>query len=349
MNRFAAGVIGVGSMGANHARVYAEMPDVDLVGVSDLDADRAADVADEYDTDVLEADALVEAADGVSVAVPTGAHAPMARRCIEAGTAALVEKPFVEDRETGMELAAAARDAGVVLQVGHIERFNPAVQTLFELLGDVNLVAVSAERLGPPLDRDVDDGVVMDLMIHDIDILLSLVDGRVRAISATGRDDGQYATSQFTFDNGTVGRLTASRLTQRKIRRLDVTTEEMLVQVDYLDQSIRIHRQSRPAFDSSHAGLRYRSERVTERPIVDSGEPLRRELSSFVESARAGTAPEVTALDGLRTVETAQAVAARVDSTAVPSDGERAPRMPASLDAVESSVEGDGVRGDAER
>jgi predicted dehydrogenase len=305
---FPVGVVGVGSMGENHARVYAELPAVDLVGVADADEERAAAVADEYDTEARSTADLLSTVDAVSVAVPTSLHAGVVRTCLDHGTAALVEKPFVADPEVGRELAAAADEAGVTLQVGHIERFNPAVTTLFDLLGDVTPVAISAERLGPPLGRDVGDDVVMDLMIHDIDVLLALLGERPGSISATGRGDGQYATAQFTFPGGTVGRLTASRLTQRKIRRLRVTTEDRLVQVDYLDQSVRIHRRSRPAFEQSDGSLRYQTERLTERPIVDSGEPLRRELSAFVEAAQTGRPPEVTATDGVRAVETAAAV-----------------------------------------
>lgn len=304
----AAGVIGVGSMGQNHAQVYSELSSAELVGVADADENQARSVAEEYGVAALSQSDLLDRVDVVSVAVPTRYHEPVVRDCIDAGVDVLVEKPFVEDVDVGRELASYADDRGVVLQVGHIERFNPAVTALFELLDEIEPIAVTANRLGPPLDRENGDDVVMDLMIHDIDVLLSMTGSEVSSVSATGTDDQRYATAQVSFESGLLGTLRASRITQRKIRTLEVTAEDCLVNIDYIDQSVRIHRQSHPEYRRDDGTIRYRHESVTERPMVNTGEPLKYELRSFVEASVNDEEPVVTAEDGLRAIELAQRI-----------------------------------------
>lgn len=306
-----AGVIGVGSMGRNHAQVYSELAETDLVGITDADADRAESVAEEYGASVFSQHDLLERVDVVSVAVPTRYHASVVRDCIEADVDVLVEKPFVDDVDVGRELAARAAEHDVLVQVGHIERFNPAVTALFDLLSEIEPVAVAANRLGPPLDRQVGEDVVMDLMIHDIDVLLSIADSEVRSLSASGTADQRYATAQLTFEDGLVGTLRASRITQRKIRTLEVTARDCLVHIDYIDQSVRIHRRSHPEYKRDDGTIRYRHESVTERPMVNTGEPLKLELQSFVEASVNDAEPEVTAEDGVRAIEIARRIRER--------------------------------------
>ena len=303
----AAGVVGVGHMGRNHARIYAELPAVDLVGVADVDEDRARSVAGEHGTAALPRDDLLDAADAVSVVVPTEHHYDVVSECLAADVDVLVEKPFVADPERGRELVRRARDADAVLQVGHVERFNPAARTLFDLRGDLDVTAVTARRLGPPLDRAVTDGVVSDLMIHDVDVLLTLL-GDVTSVAVAGAREGQYATATLRFESGVVGRLTASRVTQQRVRELDVTAADCHVTVDYLTQDVEIHRQSFPQFVTEDHDLRYRHEGVVERPLVESTEPLKAELSSFVEAVRTGTDPVVTPEEGLRAVVLVQTI-----------------------------------------
>ena len=291
-----AGVIGVGSMGRNHARVYQELSDTKLVGVADADRAAAIRVATEYGTSALDTDVLLDRVDVVSIAVPTPVHAT------------LVEKPFVDDPARGRELAAAARAAGVTLQVGHIERFNPAVRTLADIVPNLDVMAVTAERLGPPLDREMESNVVFDLMIHGIDIVRSMLGDDPVSVTASGTAEGDYATACCSFDDGAVASLTASRVTQQKVRRLAVTARECRVTVDYTDQSVEIHRSSTPEYVASDGDIRHRTESVVERPLVENGEPLKHELSAFAEAVREGTEPVVTAEDGVRAVELAQRI-----------------------------------------
>lgn len=307
-----AGVIGVGSMGENHARVYGELRSVDLACVSDDDDEVAQRVAREYDTDAVAFDTVLERCDVVTVAVPTSVHYDVVSKCLDAGVHVLVEKPIAETVEEGRALAEQAADAGLVLQVGHIERFNPAVQTVTELIDDLEVISLEAERLGPPLERTSLGNVVSDLMVHDIDIARAILDGQPDAMTAMGTDDGQYATATLQYDD-VVASLTASRVTQKKVRRLTVTARECLLEVDYLQQSVLIHRNSYPEYVVDDGKRRYRHESVIERPRVDNGEPLRHELEAFLEAVRTDSEPVVTAEDGIAALETVQTISALVD------------------------------------
>ncbi len=299
-----AGVVGVGSMGENHARVYSELRGTELVGVADLNTTLAERVAETYGTEPMAFEELLSGCDVVSVAVPTAAHYDTVRACLEAGLDVLVEKPIAGTVEEARDLATHARAHDCVLQVGHVERFNPALGALESLVSDLEVIAVDAERLGPPVDRADRDDVVTDLMIHDVDVVGSLLDAVPVSVAATGTEDGEYATARLEYPDGVVASLTASRVTQKKVRRLTVTARECLVEVDYLEQSVLVYRDSFPEYVTDDGRSRYRHESVIERPRVENGEPLRRELESFLEAARTGTRPAVTAGDGLRALET---------------------------------------------
>ena len=310
-----AGVIGVGSMGENHARVYSELQGVELAAVCDRDRALAERVAAEFGTDAVAVETVLDRCDLVTVAVPTPAHGDVVSSCLDAGVHVLVEKPIAETVTEGRTLAAQARDAGLVLQVGHIERFNPAVQTLMELIDDLDVIAVEAERLGPPVDRTARGNVIFDLMVHDVDIVGAILDDRPTEIAATGTPDGQYATATLKHDD-VITSLTASRLTQKKVRKLTVTARDCLVEVDYLESSVLIHRDSYPEYLTNDGQSRYRHESVVERPRVSNGEPLRHELSAFAEAVRTGAEPEVTPEDGIAALETIQRIDSLVDEEA---------------------------------
>lgn len=297
------GVIGVGTMGSHHARAYSELACADLVGVVDEDETRAQSVATEHSTRVLDRSSVFDRAKAVSIAVPTSIHAQVAHEAIDAGVDVLIEKPFVREPAVGRDLIERAREQGVVLQIGHIERFNPAIQTLTDVLADLDVIAIDARRLGPPIDRDIDQSVAYDLMIHDIDILLALLGSDPLSISAVGCHGNRHVTTTLQFDEEIVGTVTASRLTQQKVRECWITASDCLVVVDYIEQSVRIHRHSLPEYVESANGVRYRHESITERPTVENGEPLKQELLSFLESVNDRSEPAVTGVDGLRAVE----------------------------------------------
>jgi len=302
-DRTSVGVIGVGSMGRHHARVYQELPTVELVGVSDVDQQHAGETAEKYGTTAMSRESLLSAVDAVSVVVPTAYHYELAMTAIEAGVDLLIEKPITEEPAAGRELATAAKEADVTLQVGHVERFNPAVRTLSEITADLDIIALDSERLGPPTGREIDDGVALDLMIHDADVLLSVVDSPVAAVSAAETAGDQYVAATVEFENGVVATLTASRVTQQKIRTLSVTAEDCRVNVDYMAQSVQINRHSLPEYIETNGDVRYRHENITERPTVENGEPLKKELAAFIEAVQTDREPIVSADDGIRALE----------------------------------------------
>ena len=308
-------------MGENHARVYDDLVSAELVGVHDVQEDRAEAVAGTYGVPACSFSELLTTADVVSVAVPTEHHYRTVRECIDAGTHVLVEKPFVSDPGRGRKLVEFADQRGVTLQVGHIERFNPAVQELFGLLSDREIVAIDAQRLGPPLDRSIDNSAVMDLMIHDIDVLLQLVDAPAEVTAAATRD-GEYATATIQAETGEIGRLTSSRVTEEKVRKLTVTTSDCRIKVDYTDQSLEICRQSFPEHVNQDRNVHYRHENVVEKVMVEYREPLKAELEAFLESVRNGEEPSVTGEDGIRAVEIARSIE---NSTTAPSSAASEP------------------------
>ncbi|AGB39249.1 Gfo/Idh/MocA family protein [Natronococcus occultus] len=306
-SRLAVGVIGVGTMGQHHARVYDDLEDATLAGVFDVDADRANAVADRHGTAAVGLETLLGRADAVSVAVPTAHHLEVARSCLEAGVPILVEKPIVGDLADGRTLRRLAEAAGVTVQVGHVERFNPAVETLAGLLEDLSVIDITARRLGPPPERPIADSAVTDLMIHDIDVVRALLEDDPVDVAGCGVAGDRHAGALLEFPDA-MASLTASRLTQRKVRTLEVTTEECLVAVDYLDQSVEIHRRSIPEYVERDEGVRFRHERLIERVRVPNEEPLRRELASFLEAVRTDSTPEVTVDDGLAALEIARRI-----------------------------------------
>ena len=225
------------------------------------------------------------------------------------------------DPEDGRALCDLADREGVPLQVGHIERFNPAVEAVASVLADEEILAFDARRLGAPRERDIKDGAVMDLMIHDIDVVCSLVDDDIDCVNAVSTESGRYVDAQIGFSDGVVGSLTASRVTQRKIRELTVTAKDCWIVVDYIHRSIDVHRQSPPEPDDApytefRSGVWRRgidnNEGTIEQPAVGDGEPLKKEVASFVECARTGRDPAVTGEDGLRALR----IAKRIDRLA---------------------------------
>ena len=292
--RLRAGVVGAGHMGQYHILVYAELWDIELAGVVDVDRDRATRVAAHYDTRAF-ADHrdLIGRVDLVSVAVPTEQHFQVASDFLEAGVSVLLEKPITPTLEEARELFAIARRTGAVLHVGHVERFNGAVQELKKIVEGPLLV--ESRRLGPFEPRVQKDTVVMDLMIHDLDIVLGLVDSPPRRLTAMGATvhsgSVDVATVQIAFESGTLAIITASRATEEKIRTLAVTQPDAYVVLDYSEQDIRIHRRAAQEYTLNRESIRYRRASFVEHVQVHKDNPLKLEilhLARAVKRARAG-------------------------------------------------------------
>lgn len=293
------GVVGVGSMGQHHARVYNQLSGANLIGIADADTQRAAEVAEQYETDHLSTEELLTDAEAVSVVVPTQYHYDVVTSCLDKGVATLIEKPILKSLDRAEKLLSEIEKAGVPVQVGHIERFNPAVSVVSKIADDLDILSVRARRLGPEPDRRIQDSAVLDLMIHDIDIVLSLFEEMPTAVTGTATREGRHASALLEFGPDRIASLTASRKTQKKVRVLEITAEECFIEIDYLDQSVEVHRNSVPEYIEEDGAIRFKHESLVERPVVQNGEPLRRELNSFAQAIKDGSTPEVTAQDGV--------------------------------------------------
>ena len=295
-----AGVVGTGHMGQYHVLVYAELPDVELVGVVDADSTRAAAVAEQYDTRVF-ADhrALVGRVDVASVAVPTEQHFAVARDLLEGGVSVLVEKPMAPTLEQARELFEVAERTGAVLHVGHVERFNGAVDELRQIVRAP--ILIESRRLGPFAPRVQKDTVVMDLMIHDIDIVLGLVDSPPVRLAAQGAavhtSVTDVASVQIRFESGTIATITASRATEEKVRTLAITMPDAYIHLDYTDQDIRIYRRANQRYTMSRKAIRYSRASLVEHLQVHRENPLKLEIQHLIAAHRRRQAGEKVALN----------------------------------------------------
>ena len=305
--RLRLAVIGVGHLGTHHARILASLPGVDLVAVVDTNRARADQIASAHGTRAAyDARDVAGEVDAVTIAAPTERHCDLALPFLEAGAAVLVEKPMARSLAEADAMMAAAAKAGAVFAVGHTERFNPAVAAARPLLTDPRFIEV--HRLGTFPERSLDIDVVFDLMIHDLDVVLSLVPSEVAAIDAvgvpvlTGRVD--IANARIRFANGCIANLTASRISRDRVRKIRFFQPAAYVSIDYAAQKVEMYRLEKsggplPAIQGGEIDV------VTE-------EPLKRELADFVDAAASRRAPLVTGADGRRALAVAQQITDKI-------------------------------------
>jgi predicted dehydrogenase len=298
--------IGVGQFGHNHARVYAEIAGVQLVAVCDSNETTGQAVAQKYNTSyVADFRQLIGKVDAVSVAVPTVAHHEIACQLLNAGIAVLVEKPLARSLEEADEIIATAERNNTVLQVGHLERFNPAVYAASRIITKPRFF--EGHRLSVFTPRSLDIDVVMDLMIHDIDVVLSFVDSDIAEIRAAGvpilTPKIDIANARIEFENGCVANLTASRVSSERVRKLRFFQPSQYISIDYSTQETNVvtinHTpQGRPAFDN----------RMLE---TEHGEPLRIEIESFL-AAVAGAPVKTSGQAGRRALALAVGIVEKI-------------------------------------
>ena len=300
------GVVGVGALGQHHARVYAGLPGARLAGVYDIDPARAAEVAARHGGRVFaHLRDLVDETDAVSVAVPTVDHHRVAAALIEAGRDVLVEKPMTATVAEAEDLIRRAAQRSAVLQVGHIERFNPAVDVLAATVARPRFIEV--HRLGSFSPRSLDIDVVLDLMIHDLDIVLTLDGSEPVQVDAVGvpvltpRVD--IANVRLRFASGLIANLTASRVSAEKVRKFRVFSPRTYISVDFARREAQVYRLTDGA-----AG----PEIQVEHKAAPEEEPLRRQLAAFVECARSRATPVVSGSDGLRALRLAHLILERM-------------------------------------
>jgi predicted dehydrogenase len=306
------GVAGVGHLGRHHARIYSELPTCELVGVHDTDEPRRNSVAAEFGVPAFgDLASLVERVDAVSIAVPTTAHHATARQCLEGGVHVLIEKPIASTVEEASDIVGAAKDRGLTVQVGHIERFNPAIRAALGVLSKPKFI--EAHRLGVFVPRGTDVAVVLDLMIHDIDLILATVGSDVAKIDAVGipvlSSSIDIANARLRFVDGCVANVTASRVSREKVRKIRFFQEDAYVTVDCVEPRAQVFRRKDVSAETLRlvasgevpGGLSDIVDRV-DLPLDDS-EPLKLELESFVNAVSAGARPLVSGEDGLRALE----------------------------------------------
>ncbi len=318
-------VVGVGRMGRHHARVYHELPEAQLLAVVDADDDRGGAAADRHGCDHLHTiDELLEKypqVQAVSVAVPTIAHEPVASRLLAADVACLVEKPLAQSAEVAHRLVELARKHQTLLQVGHTERFNPAVRAISDW--DITPRFVECDRVSPMTFRSVDVGVVFDMMIHDLDIILMLARSPVAKVDACGvailSDNEDIADARIEFEDGCVAKITASRLAMKTERKLRVFSEHGYVSLDYatktgrairrtgnIEQLLEVRSQIADGHDLSD--LDYQDLVAIEDLTINDEEPLRAELQNFLHAAQGQDQPAVAGEAGLAAVDLAERV-----------------------------------------
>jgi len=308
------GVIGVGNMGQHHTRVLSLLKDVELVGVADINVERGLDTASKYRARFFEDYRdLLPHVEAVCIAVPTRLHHAVGMTCLQAGIHVLIEKPIAANITEAESLVNAAAESHCILQVGHIERFNPAFQELSKVLKTEELLALEAHRMSPYSHRANDVSVVLDLMIHDIDLLLELAAAPVVKLTASGSraaDSGylDYVTAILGFANGIVATLTASKVTHRKIRRIAAHCKNSLTEADFLNNEILIHRQTTANCMTDYGQVLYRQDGLIEKVYTSNIEPLHAELEHFVNCVRGGNQPSVGGEQALKALRLASLI-----------------------------------------
>lgn len=272
MKKVRVGVVGIGHLGSEHARIYSGMKSVSLLGVVDSIEERAEQIGKRYRTESFtHYSSLFRKVEAVSIAVPTDIHYRIAKEFLERGIDVLLEKPITQTLSQAKKLILLSERKKVILQVGHIERFNSALQQLERHVKDPRFI--ECHRLSPFQERGIEVGVVLDLMIHDIDIILSLVKSPIRRIEATGvkvlSPYEDIANARVTFANGAVANITSSRISREKMRKMRIFERDTYASVDFLHQTISIYRRT------AHGITR-------ETPEIKKVEPLKLELKHFI-------------------------------------------------------------------
>lgn len=312
MRKIKIGVLGIGHLGRFHTQNYKSIPEAELVGVYDVDKDRCQQVAEEFQVVAFEKlEDLLDKIDAASVVVPTVNHFDVTRTCLENGVHCLVEKPITSTLEEADELIAIANEKNLILQVGHIERFNPALLALNDFPLEPKFI--ESHRLASFNPRGTDVAVVLDLMIHDIDIILDIVKSPVKTIDASGvaviTQEVDIANARVTFENGCVANVTASRISQKAMRKMRLFQRNAYIGIDFLQKFSEVYRlvdaktfQPQPNQIPIELGEVYHASSprkiVYERRQVEEANALKMELESFIKSVTKGTKPAVSGRDG---------------------------------------------------
>lgn len=306
MKKLRVGVVGVGHIGSNHARLYREIATADFAAIYDVDSGRANSIAKKFRVTAAKSlEEFGELIDAASIATPTNSHHEIALSLLQRGKHLLVEKPITENPQDATELAELAARNGLILQVGHVERFNPVLDALETRLTHARFI--EAHRLSPYPNRSTDIGVVLDLMIHDLEIILHLVRSPVQNVDAVGipvlSKSEDIANARIRFENGCVANITSSRISPERMRKIRVFQEDAYLSLDYEKQSGEIYR--------------LLNGKITRDKVpIEREEPLKQQLASFVECASTGREPKVSGFQATAALELAVEITRRIQSSA---------------------------------
>lgn len=301
-------VVGVGHMGQYHVNVLSGLTTHELVCVYDADLDRGLEIASKYDVPHIQNyEEILEQVEAVVVSVPTEHHFEFAKQALEKGKHVLVEKPITVTMEQAKELVEIASEKDLILQVGHVERFNGAVIELNKIVTEPRYL--EAKRVAPFSDRIKDVGVVLDILIHDLDIVLNLVKSRVKSFHAYGSsvfsNNEDVATITLYFENGAIANLLGSRINQNKERLLSVSQDKSTIHLNYANQDIEIYRQASTAYLMTPDQVKYSQESFVEKLYVHKDNPLRGEHMHFYDCIRNNQTPMVSNDKDLETLRIA--------------------------------------------
>ncbi len=321
MTRLRTGVIGLGRMGQHHCRINASLRQAQFAGVYDINPDITASIAQRFEVkNFASVDELLSHVDAVTIATPTPTHFDFLLKCIDHRVHILVEKPITESLTEAEELAEIARGYDRVIQVGFIERFNPAYQELKNVLEGLSVLAVNFRRLSPFYGSNTDVDVVLDLMIHDLDLMLDLVGSNLSSLSACGLSPLgtalDHVVAQCWFDSNQLVTLTASRITEQKIRSIEVTAREAYLEADLLNKRISVFRGSKGEYlNQNKHGVKYRQENIIEQILVPNVEPLMVEIQHFLQCIMGDTRPSISVESGVNALRLAYSIREMIKET----------------------------------
>ena len=307
-------------MGKHHCRVYSNLREAQFVGVYDINPKLTNELSQLYEVQAFDSiDELLANVDAVSIATPTPTHFEIIQNCLEHHVHFLVEKPLTDTLARAESLLKPMNESGLIIQVGHIERFNPTYVELKNVLEPMKVFAINFQRLSPYRVSNKDVDVVLDLMVHDLDLCNDLTGTNPTAVNAYGTkpfsESLDHVVAQLMYASGMMITLTASRITEQKVRMVEVTAEDAYVQADFLNKNIYIHRCSTGAYTSNyHNGVKYQQESLTQSILVPSAEPLALEIKHFMNCISQGRTPVVPASSGYLALELADRIRNQVDA-----------------------------------
>jgi predicted dehydrogenase len=317
MSRVKVGVIGVGHLGEHHTRIYSGLPQAELIGIYDSDLEKAKSKAEKYKTThFMELDQFLQKVEAVSLVVPTSSHYKVAKKVLERGIHILIEKPITETVEQAEKLIQIARKKNLTLQVGHIERFNPAFRAIENIKLEPKFI--ESHRLSSFVERGTDVAVILDLMIHDLDLILYLVKDKIKSVEAAGvsviTETEDIANARITFEKGCVANITASRITARPMRKLRIFQKNAYISLDLLGKKAEVYRLVNAENKESPLGKTIVGQIpiektgktiIYEKPEIKSEDMLTSELSSFLQAVATRTTPLVTGEQAKQALELA--------------------------------------------